>query len=109
MQICSTDESKGITVKECSIQEDESECVHKNINKQIDAKNEAEYEEYSVTREFLSYFILFEYGRNILNRLKVTYKRACMATPRYKYYDKILDTLVDYNDHHNEPFSNEKL
>ena len=34
-QICSTDkdESKGVIVDESSTEEDESECVHKNINK----------------------------------------------------------------------------
>ena len=44
-KICSTnkDESKGIIVDECSTEEDESECVHKNIIRQKDAKNEAEY------------------------------------------------------------------
>ena len=36
-QICSTykDKSKGIVVGEHSKEEDESECVHKNINKKI--------------------------------------------------------------------------
>ena len=35
-QICSTDKdkSKGIIVNEYSMEEDKSECVHKNINKQ---------------------------------------------------------------------------
>ena len=44
-QICSTDkeESKGTIVNECSTEEDESECVHKNINKQKDANNETEH------------------------------------------------------------------
>ena len=34
-QICSTDKekSKGIIFDECSTEEDESECIHKNINK----------------------------------------------------------------------------
>ena len=41
-QICSTDEdeSKGIIVDKFSTEEDESECVYKNIHKQKDAKNE---------------------------------------------------------------------
>ena len=40
--ICSAyeEESKGIIFNKCSTEEDESECVHKNINKK-DAKNEA--------------------------------------------------------------------
>ena len=38
-QICSTDkdEPKVIIVNKCSTEEDKSECVHKNINKQKDA------------------------------------------------------------------------
>ena len=51
----------------CSTEEDESECVHQNINKQKDANNEADYEEYSVTTEVPGYFNIFECGRNILN------------------------------------------
>ena len=37
------------------------------------------------------------------------YERACMATPRYEYYTKMLETLIYRNDRHNAPFSNEKL
>ena len=61
LYICPTneDESKDIIVDECSTEEDESECVHKNINKQKDANNEAEYEEYSLTDEVPSYFNIF--------------------------------------------------
>ena len=74
-QIYSTDkdESKIIIVNKCSTKKDESECVHKSINKQKDAKNEAEYEESSVTDEVPSYFNIFECGRNILNRLDMKY------------------------------------
>ena len=61
------------------------------------------------TNEVPCYFNISEYGRNILNRLEVTYERACMANPRDKYYEKMLDTLVDYNDHHNALLSKEKL
>ena len=45
-QIYSTkkDESKGIIFDKFSTEEDESECAHKNINKQKDANNEAEYD-----------------------------------------------------------------
>ena len=31
-----------------------------------------------------------------------------MATLKDKYFEKMLETLVDHNDHHNAPFSNEK-
>ena len=89
--------------------EDESECVHKNINKQKDTNNEAEYEDSSVTDEVPSYFNIFECGRNILNRLDRTYEQACIATMKNKYFEKMLETLVDHNDYHNAPLSNEKL
>ena len=54
----------------------------KNMNKQKDANNEAEYEESSVTDELPSYFNIFKCGRNILNRLDMTYERACMSTQK---------------------------
>ena len=77
-QSCSInkDESKSIIVNECSTEEDESECVHRNINKQKDANNETEYEEYSVTNEVPSYFNTYDCGRNLLKRLDVAYERA---------------------------------
>ena len=110
-QICSMDkdESRGIIVNECYTKEEETEFIHNNINKQKYAKNEAEYEESSVTNEVPRYFNIFECGRNILNRLDVTYEQACMATTKEKFYTKMLETLVDYNDHNNAPFSNDNL
>ena len=91
MQVCYTDEdeSKGVFVDESSTDEIESECVHKNVNKEKDAKNDTEYEEPSATHEVLSYFKIFECGKNLLNVLDMTYERACMATPRDKYYEKM--------------------
>ena len=73
MQICSKDKNKSnsIIVNKCSTEEDKSECVNKNINKQKDAKNEIEYEESSVTHQVPSYFNIFNGGKNILNRLEV--------------------------------------
>ena len=79
------------------------------INKQKDAKNEVEYNESSVIDELPSYFNIFECGRNILSRLGVTYDQACMANPKVKYYMTIVEALIDYNDRHNVPLSNEKL
>ena len=75
-QICSTekDELKGIIVDKCSTEEEKQECVHININKQKDAKNEEEYEEYSVTDEVPSYFNIYKCGKNPLNRLDVLYE-----------------------------------
>ena len=54
--------------------ENKPECAYKNINKQIDAMNETEYKEYSVTYEVPSYFNIFDCSRNILNRLDVKYE-----------------------------------
>ena len=47
LHICSTDEdeSKIIIPDESSTKEIESECVHKNVNKEEYAKNGAEHEE----------------------------------------------------------------
>ena len=46
---------------------------------------------------------------NLLNRIDMTYGQACMATPKYKYFEKMLETLVDHNYCHCAPLSNEKL
>ena len=43
-----------------------------------------EYKEPSVTKEVKSYFNIFKCGRNILDRLDVTYQRALIATPQDK-------------------------
>ena len=56
-----------------------------------------------------SYFNVFEYERKLLNRLDVSYERACMATPIDEYYTKMLENLKDHNDRHNAPFSSENL
>ena len=66
-RVCSKDEekSKVIIVDESSTEESESECVHKNINNEKYANNEAEYLEPSVTYDPVvkepSYFNIFEY------------------------------------------------
>ena len=87
------DESKGITIDKYSTEEDKSECVQKDINKQKDAKNEAEYEEYSVPHEVPIYFNIFKCGGNLLNRIDVTYEQACMANPKIKIlYDSCGDS-----------------
>ena len=75
------------------------------ITEQVDA----EYEESSITKEVPSCFDVFECGRNILDRLDVTYERACMATPEDKYYTKLLKTLVGDNSRNGAQLSNEKL
>ena len=51
LHVCSTDKEreKGMIINEISTEESESEWVHKSINKEKDANNEAEYEKPSVT------------------------------------------------------------
>ena len=56
-----------------------------------------------------SYFNIFECGRNILDRLDVTYQKAFMATPKDKYYNVLLDTLVKDNNLKVKPLSNDKI
>ena len=43
-----------------------------------------------------------------MNKLDATYKRACMETPRDKYYTELFRTITDYNNRNDSPFSNEK-
>ena len=57
----------------------------------------------------ISYFNIYEYGRKQLEGLDVTYQRALMANPKYKYYNALLDTLVKDNNIRGEPLSNEKI
>ena len=62
----------------------------KYINKEKIANNKTEHEEptimYDPFVKEMSYFNIFGCGKNILNKLDATYKRACMATPRDKYH-----------------------
>ena len=102
------DESKCIIVDEglsqsCSTNEVESKrsIVNENLSRKdsadmdelcstekyiseytITEQKDADYKEFSVTKEVTSYFNIFECGRNLLDRLDVTYERACMATPK---------------------------
>ena len=119
------DESKRIIVHEilpenCSTNVSESK--RNIVNKTLSQKNSTDLSEYnitelkdkeykkpSVTKEVNSYFIIFEFGRNILDRLYITYQRAFMSTPQDKYYTRFLDNLVKINNRNGEPLSNENL
>ena len=68
-----------------------------------------EYKELSVTKKMMSYFNIFKCGRNILDRLDVTYQRAFMATPQDKNYNALLNTLVKDNNRKDAPFSHDKI
>ena len=56
-----------------------------------------------------SYFNIFECGGNLLDILDVTCEQAFMATPKYKYYEKMLETLVDDKNCNGALLSNDKL
>ena len=62
-----------------------------------------------MTEKVKMYFNIFECGRNLLDRLEVTYQREFMATPKDKYYNTFLDTLVKDDNLRGEPLSNEKI
>ena len=62
-----------------------------------------------MTEKVKSYFNIYKCGRNLLDRLDVTYQRAFMATPKDKYYNAFLDTLVKENNLRGEPLSNENI
>ena len=56
----------------------------------ITEQKDAEYKESPVTKKVTSYFNIFECGRNLSDRLDVTYGRACMATTKDNYYENML-------------------
>ena len=63
-----------------------------------------------MTEKVTSYFNIFECGRNILDQLDVTYKRAFMATPAQEdYYKDMLKNLNKVNNNKGGPLWNEKL
>ena len=86
----------------CSTEKDKSECATK---KQKDANNEVTYG----VPNYVNVFNVFECGRNNLNRLDVSYKRACMVTPNEEYFTDILDYLLEHNHCHGTPLSSKKL
>ena len=59
------------------MEEDKSECV---IHKQKGANNKIKYD----VPSYFSAFNVFECGRNILDRLNVSYEIACMENAREK-------------------------
>ena len=59
--------------------------------------------------KYFNAFNVFECRRNILDRLDVSYERACMATAREEYYTMMMDSLLDHNDRHGTPLSSKTL
>ena len=125
VNVTDEDESKCIIMQEslsenCST--DVSESKRNMVNETLSQNNSAnvseytitelkdkEYKEPSATKEVKRYFNIFECGRNLLDRLDVTYQREFMATPQDKYYTKMLENLVKTNNLRGEPLSNERL
>ena len=68
-----------------------------------------EHKEHSVTEKVKSYFNIYECGRNLLDRLDVTYQQAFMAPPKDKYYNAFMDTLVKDNNLRGKPFYNQNI
>ena len=58
---------------------------------------------------YLNSFNVFECGRNVLDRLNVSYKRAFMATPKEEYFTEMLDHLNKHNRCRSKPLSSKKL
>ena len=98
----SENQSMDVSESECNIvhetlSRNNSSDVPDNVITEI---KDDEHKEPSVTEKDTSYFNIFEWGRNLLDQLDVTYQRAFMATPipeglyfpspaRERYYDKM--------------------
>ena len=70
---------------------------------------EKEHKEPSATKKAKSYFNIYKWGRNLLDQLDVTYQQSFMATPKDKYYNAFMDTLVKDKNLRGEPLSNENI
>ena len=55
------------------------------------------------------YFNIFECDGNLLKIIDMMYERACMATPKDNFFEKMLETIVDHNNRRNAPFLNENI
>ena len=76
----------------------------------ITEQKDAEYKEYSVTKEVTSYFNIFECGRNLLDQLDVKYQRAFMATSAHdEYYREMTKSLIKVNIRSGGKICNEKI
>ena len=67
-----------------------------------------------------SYFNIFEWSRNLLDQLDVTYQRAFMASPvqegiyqpypaRERYYDMMKDNIIEDNVGSDETINNDDI
>ena len=79
-----------------------------SVNAIMELKDK-EHKEPSVTETVKIYFNIYKCGRNILNRLDVTYQQEFMATPKVKYYNALLNILVKDINLRGEPLTNDKI
>ena len=59
--------------------------------------------------KYFNVFKVFECRNKVLDRLDVSYERACMATQKEEEFTEMLDHLNKYNDRHNQQFPVKKL
>ena len=73
-----------------------------------------------MTEKVTSYFNIFEWGRNLLDQLDITYQQAFMASPvregyympspaRERYYDQLAKSLINSNFGSDGTINNDKL
>ena len=125
LNVTDEDESKEIIVHETLLENNSTEISESErniVNGTLSQNNSAdvtentitelkdeEHKEHSVTEKVKIYFNIYKCGRNLLDRLGVKYQREFMATPKDKYYNTLLDTIVKKNYLRGEPLSNQNI
>ena len=78
-----------------TLSQDNSADVSENT---ITELKEEQHKEPLVTETVTSYFNIFKCGRNLFDRLDVTYQQAFMATPAENdYYKEMLKNIIKVN------------
>ena len=105
-EIFSENQSKDVSKPECNIfhktlSQNNSADVPDNV---ITELKDNEHKEPSVTVKVTSYFNIFKCGRNLLDKLDITYQRAFMVSPvreayytspaRERYYEQLITSLI---------------
>ena len=58
---------------------------------------------------YFNAFNVFKCGRKLLDRIGVSYERACMAPPIEEYFTEMLDSPIKHNRRHGPSLSSKKL
>ena len=118
----SENQSKDVSESECNI-------VHETLSEKNSADVPAnvimelkddEHKEPPVIGKGTIYFNIFECGRNLLDKLDVTYQQAFVASPvqegcyqpspaRERYYDQLAKSLINSNVGSDGTINNDKL